>query len=84
MSVMVDVYPEIIIAGEPIRVTVRNPTNSTVTVRVDFYTDNTRIMSILFENVPSAGGMDTIIPDEISNLSNYTGKIISVIASVVT
>ena len=84
MSVTVDIYPEILIAGEPLRLTVRNPTNSTVDIQINFYKDSTLVLSVVLEDIEAGQTKDVILPDSETGLSEYAGETFSVVAGLVS
>jgi len=83
MSVSVDVYPELLLAGEPLRITVRNPTNDVADIQVRFYKDGDVILQIVVEGVEAGNSVDVFLPDSDSGLSQYAGNAVSVVAGLV-
>ena len=84
MSVSVDIYPELLLAGEPLRVTVRNPTNDVADIQVRFYKDGDIILQIVVEEVEAGNSADVFLSDSDSGLSEYAGSAISAVAGLVT
>jgi len=83
MSVSVDVYPELLLPGEPLRITVRNPTNDVADIQVRFYKDGDVVLQIVVEGVEAGNSADVFLPDSDSGLSDYVGSAISVVAGLV-
>jgi len=84
MSVSVDIYPELLLSGEPLRVTVRNPTNDVADIQVRFYKDGDIVLQIVVEGVEAGNSVDVFLPDSESGLSQYAGSAIGVVAGLVT
>ena len=84
MSVALDVNPEILLAGQGLHITVRNPTNTQQDITVNFYADTTLIAQLVVSAVGAGESKNILLDKAHLDLSGYAGRTLTAYPSIPT